>query len=69
MISFKYPAKTTAEHGKARPKKHRPCFLKQMKIIPFKIAQKDFISKVNKIVIFSIFQTSVLIPFYIKPES
>jgi len=66
MISFKYPAKTTAEHGKARPKKHRPCFLKQMKI---KIAQKDFISKVNKIVIFSIFQTSVLIPFYIKPES
>jgi hypothetical protein len=28
MISFKSAAKTTAEHGKARPKKHRPCFLK-----------------------------------------
>jgi hypothetical protein len=29
MISFKYVAKTTAEHRKKGPKKHRPCFLKQ----------------------------------------
>jgi len=44
MISFKSAAKKQQNTGLARPKKHRPCFLKQEKIIQFKIARQDFIS-------------------------
>ena len=43
MIFFKSDAKTTAEQGKASPKKDRLCFPKQEKIIPFRLFQKGFI--------------------------
>jgi len=42
MAHAKSVEKTIAEHGKARPKKHRPCFLKQEKIIQFNLTQARF---------------------------